>query len=733
MGVVAGHRPTAAARAVQVAVPRPLRQTFDYAVPATCPVPAPGSRVRVPLGPTRTVGVVLGPAETSRPGLKPIDEVLDPAPLLPADLLALARWLAGYYHHPIGRVLAAMLPALARRGAQAPAQQETVWQALPGAAAALRRAPQQRLALERLARAGGIADGDLATAGIPRRVLTALRRKRLVTGRHALRLEALAPCEPAEPGFEPTPAQRAAAAAVVASLGRHRCHLLDGVTGSGKTEVYLRIIAEVLRRGGQALVLVPEIALTPQTLARFRERFGTAAVLHSGASDRQRFDTWTKCARGVHRVLVGTRSAVFAPFARLAAIVVDEEHDSSFKQQDGLPYSARDVAVKRASLLRVPVVLGSATPSLESLENVRRGRYARARLDERAGGAALPVYRVLDIRGERLDRGFAPALHRAIARHLAAGSQVLAFINRRGYAPTLLCAKCGWQARCDHCDARLTCHRSAGRVCHRLRCHHCGHQRLAPAACPACGAEELQPVGAGTQRVEEALAERHPGVPLLRIDGDTARDAGRLAADLAVVASGVPALLVGTQMLAKGHHFPNVTMVAVLNADAGFLSPDFRAPERTAQLVVQVAGRAGRAKRPGEVWVQTFDPAGAHLSALIGGGYLGFAEQEREQRAAAGMPPFSALAMVRAESRRGDAAQTLLVQAAATLAAEEAVEVLGPAPAPLARRADLVRWQVLALAVRRASLHRALTRLEDAEPKAPGVRWTIDVDPLDTF
>ena len=715
---------------VRVAVPRPLRRTFEYAVPASMPVPAPGARVRVPFGRSKALGVVVGSAEPGRDDLKPIDEVLDAEPLLPPDLVALAEWLAAYYHHPIGDVLATMLPTAARRGAKAQAQSQTVWRARVEAAPVLARAPRQQQALAQLAQAGGIADDELAAAGISRRILAALREKGLVAGHDALPFRSDTEAAAlAEPDVQPTTAQRAAIEGIVASLGQHRCHLLDGVTGSGKTEVYLNVIAEVLRRGRQALLLVPEIALAPQTLDRVRARFGAAAVLHSGVADAQRFDVWTKCASGQHRILIGTRSAVFTPFARLGLIVVDEEHDSAYKQQDGLPYSARDVAVKRAATLGVPIVLGSATPSLESLENARRGRYAVARLEERAGGASLPAYRVLDIRGERLDRGFALPMHAAITRHLERRGQVLVFINRRGYAPTLLCPQCGWRAQCRHCDARLTYHR----VHRQLRCHHCGHAQRAPATCPNCGGEELAPIGTGTQRAEEALAEHHPGVPILRIDRDTARSATRLAADLAVVASGQPAILVGTQMLAKGHHFPNVTMVAVLNADAGFLSPDFRAPERTAQLVVQVAGRAGRAERPGEVWVQTFEPAGVHLAALIRAGYRGFADAEREQRAAAAMPPFAALAIIRAESRHSEAAQRLLGKAAAALAEATGVEVLGPAPAPLARRADRARWQLLALASRRVNLHQALTRLEDAALKAPGVRWGIDVDPLDAY
>ncbi len=709
---------------VQVAVPRPLRRTFDYAAPAGEP-PLPGVRVRVPFGRASVVGLVTSCRETSARALKAVTEVLDEQPLLPGELIDLACWLARYYHYPIGAVYAAMLPVKARQGAVAKPIDEVVWRALDVGPdqAVPSRAPRQRQALARLRELGGVADSELAALGIDRRHLAPLHAKGLVERAvvtpdyHQPRVDA---------AVQPTPAQAAAVAAVAANPAA--THLLDGVTGSGKTEVYLGVIAEVLRAGGQALVLVPEIALTPQTTARFKARFGAAATLHSAASDTQRFDTWLKCASGVHKVLIGTRSAVLTPFAKLGVIVVDEEHDGSFKQYEGLRYSARDVAVKRGRMLSIPVLLGSATPSLESLRNVRRGRYHYARLDDRAGGASMPTWRVVDVRGVRLDRGISPLMHTAIDHHLAAGNQVLAFINRRGYAPVLFCPRCAWRAQCDHCDAKLICHHRS----RRLRCHHCGGSSPAPSRCPGCGGDELIPLGAGTQRVEEALAERHPGVPLYRIDRDTARGIRRLEADLAAIRAGAPSILVGTQMLAKGHHLPGVTLVAVLDIDSGFLSSDFRAPERTAQLVVQVAGRAGRADQPGQVWIQTRDPANPNLRALLDSGYRGFAASERAVRAAAGMPPFASLAIIRSEGAVRAAPEKLLADAALILAGD-GVEVLGPAPAPIARRADRYRYQLLVLAGRRADLHRALDRLERAEPRATGVRWSIDVDPLDTF
>ena len=710
---------------IEVALPRPIRRTFDYALGDADVVPSPGTRVRVPFGRGRVVGVVLDVRDSSPHELKTIELVIDDEPLLPPDLVELARWLAGYYHHPIGDVLKTAMPVKARRGAKAEAVKDLVWclaADTSSADAALARAPTQRVTFNRLFQLGPTADRELAALGINRPSLAALLAKELVQ-----RTTVAPSYEPRASQVEPTREQATAIGAIVGSLGSAATHVLEGVTGSGKTEVYLRVIAEVLRSGRQALVLVPEIALTPQTTARFRERFGATATLHSGMTDPQRFDTWLKCRNGSHKVLIGTRSAILAPFADLGVIVVDEEHDGSFKQQEGLRYSARDVAVKRGQMLSIPVVLGSATPSMETLENVRRGRYRHLRLAQRVAGRSMPGYRISDIRGERLDGGISAHLHRAIGAHLDAGNQVLAFINRRGYAPVLLCSDCGWQAECDHCDVKLTYHR----LPRQLRCHHCDRRRPIPRTCPSCGASDFVLVGTGTQRTEETLRTRHPGVPLYRIDRDTTRSARRLEADLAAIAEGKPAILVGTQMLAKGHHLPNVTLVAVLDADGGFLSPDFRAPERAAQLIVQVAGRAGRGDRPGEVWIQTFDPDNANLRALIEAGYPGFVESERLRRESAVMPPFVSLAIVRAESSSETAALELLRRAADTLAGE-GLELLGPAPAPIARRADRYRSQLLLLARRRRDLHLALNRLEQADPKAGRVRWSIDVDPLDT-
>ena len=717
-------------RVVEVAVPRPLRRVFDYAMPAHHPVPPVGARVRVPFGPTKVVGVVCGTRSraTSERPLKPVAAVLDPDGFLPADLMELARWLSRYYHHPLGEVFDTMLPAAARRGEPPRRRRARCWRPVGDDMPA--RAPRQAEALRTLRDYGvPVPDAELTRLGVNRRALAILVRKGLVVEE-----EEHEQYHVASSPFELNEEQRAAVEAIEAASTDARPLLVEGVTGSGKTEIYMRAIAKVLDAGGQALVLVPEIGLTPQTLDRFRKRFGAAASMHSAASDSARFDAWAGCASGRHRVLVGTRSAIFTPFERLGLIVVDEEHDASFKQQEGLRYSARDVAVMRGRALGVPVVLGSATPSLATLVNVTRRRYRRVRLARRAGGARLPEYHVLDVRGRRLRDGLSDRLVAVLGQHLAVGNQALVFVNRRGFAPTYLCTACGWQARCSSCDARLTLHETPP----ALRCHHCGRRHRRPEACPACESTALIGLGAGTQRVESALEACFPDVPLYRFDRDTTRGPAVFDAQFERLRAGGAAILVGTQMLAKGHDLPGVTVVAVIDADSGFLSADFRAPERTAQLIVQVAGRAGRAERSGEVWIQTYDPDGPNLRALVEEGYAGFAETEIEQRREAGLPPFRAMAVLRAESVDGRASEALLGRAAlllreASVAMGGGLEVLGPAPAPMTRRAGRVRFQCLVIARQRGNLHDALARLEEEDLTRSGVRWSMDVDPYDTF
>ncbi|HEY6941063.1 primosomal protein N', partial [Dokdonella sp.] len=510
--------------------------------------------------------------------------------------------------------------------------------------------------------------------------------------------------------------------------------VLDGVTGSGKTEVYLEIIRDCLARGRQALVLVPEIALTPQALRRFRERLGVeVAALHSGLGDAERARAWLAAARGEAPLVLGTRSAVLVPLARPGVIVVDEEHDASYKQQEGFRYHARDLAVVRAKALGVPIVLGSATPSLESLANVDARRYRLLRLDRRAGRAEPPALQVVDLRRQRLQHGLAAPALAAIAACLARDEQVLVFRNRRGYAPVLLCHDCGWSARCPDCERALTLHKRE----HRLRCHHCGHEERVPDACPSCTGLALHAIGEGTERLEDALGAHFPGVQIVRVDRDTTRGRRLRDALFDSLPDAGARILVGTQMLAKGHDLPHLTLVVVVGVDEGLYSVDFRAGERLGQLVVQVAGRAGRADRPGTVILQTHDPAHPLLGVLLNGGYRALAARLLDERRSAGLPPFVQFALLRAEAPQQDVLDRFLRAAAAGATPMPAgVSLHGPLAAPMPRRAGAWRAQILVEAGERAALQAFLPGWLDAVRALPDerrVRWSIDVDPVDLY
>lgn len=727
---------------VRIALPVPLHTLFDYSVGPDQPEPEVGSRIRVPFGPRKLVGVcvALNPPDAHQ---KPraIQQVLDSSALVDARLQAIAQWLSDYYHHPLGEVYATLLPSAARKGSPATAPTEPAW-ALASAPADLARAPKQQALYNFVAQAQGpLTRAALNNEGFSNALIATLTQR---GGLSLVEVPKSAPGQPTPPQNLEAPLQlndeQAAAIEAIRSRSGYQTALLEGVTGSGKTEVYLQLIADVIAAGQQALVLVPEIALTPQTVGRFQRRFGNAAALHSQLGDNERWQIWLGCRDGSIPVVIGTRSAALTPFANLGLIVVDEEHDGSFKQTDGLRYSARDLSVKRAHDLNIPLVLGSATPALESLYNANQGRYQHLRLNKRAGGAALPSYRVLDIRGQQSRDGISQPLKRVIRQHLDAGNQALLFINRRGFSPSLLCNSCGTACTCPDCDLPLTYHRKSQNQ-HRehLACHHCSRQQAVPEHCTSCGLAALQPVGVGTQRTEQGVAEAFPNVPIFRIDRDTVRSARALEAQFASIRGGEPALLVGTQMLAKGHHFPDVTLVAVINADAGFASADFRAPERTAALIVQVAGRAGRAEKKGEVWIQTMQPESPVLNALVEEGYSGFAARELAQRSAAGLPPAAYMTLVRAESEDANLAGQYLGQLAAQLTQQAAqagltqVQIMGPVPAPIPRVGGRVRLQLMLLSDERRGMHRLLKGLQDAPKPPSNLRWSIDVDPYDAF
>lgn len=724
---------------LHIAVPSPLRRRFDYLAPAAAV--APGCRVRIDFGRRPVVGVVLGSSDHSdvpADKLRPVAAVLDAEPLLPPEILDLLAWASTYYHHPIGEVCAAALPVALRQGE--PAQPRTLRRyALTAAGRAaipddLKRAPRQAALLAHLQGLDTPAGGDeLGEIDGWQGAIARLEEKGWVAVAETPALPAAGPGDDTPPPL--APAQQAAVDAVSAAFGRFGGFLLDGVTGSGKTEVYLRLIAQNLAAGHQTLVLVPEIGLTPQLLERFRRRFAVPiAVLHSGLADGERLNAWLAARAGLAPIVIGTRSAVFTPLPQLGLIIVDEEHDPSFKQQDGFRYSARDVAVVRAQKAAIPIVLGSATPALESLANTGTGRYVRLELPERAGSAIHPQLHLLDIRHQRLDGGVSEPLYGVIGRHLERGGQVLLFLNRRGYAPVLLCHDCGWVASCRRCDAHLTYH--AGQK--RIRCHHCGTERPVPQQCGGCGSHDLRPIGHGTERVEEALRARFPDVGIERIDRDATRRKGSLEAKLERVHSGEARLLIGTQMLAKGHHFPDVTLVGILDADQGLFSADFRAGERMAQLILQVAGRAGRAERPGEVLIQTHHPDHPLLRLLIEQGYGAFAAAALEERRQAELPPYAFLALLRAEAP-GAAVPLAFLEQARQLAEGlrlEDVMLLGPVPAPMERRAGRYRAQLLLQAASRPALHRLLDQwlpLLEESKEGRKVRWSLDVDPGEMF
>ncbi len=734
----------------QVAVPVPLPRLFDY-LPApgheqADPATLAGCRVRVPFGRRELVAVITGgqarasvpDAQGARtPGLKPALALIDEQPLLTGELWRSLRWAASYYHHPRGEALHAALPAVLRRGGPVPALTR------PG----LVLAADGRNALEhqRLRPGPGLAvltalkDGPLPVAGIIAQIgepARAAARRLLRRGwLQSLDLPPETILTPAIAGPPLNPDQQVASQRLTALLdaGGYAGVLLDGVTGSGKTEVYLTAIAQVLAAGRQALVLVPEIALTPQALRRYRERLGaTVLALHSGLPDGERARVWARANSGQPCVVLGTRSAIFTPLPRAGLIVVDEEHDGSYKQADGFRYHARDLALVRGKTLAVPVLLGSATPSLESLALVAEGRLERLALPVRTRRAQPPQLRLLDLRSQTLPvAGLSAQALTALTATLDRGEQALVFRNRRGYAPMLCCAACGWHAHCPRCDRAMTLHRRLN----ALLCHHCGQRRQVPGSCPECAVDSLLSRGLGTERIESELDDYFPKYPVLRIDRDSIGSGAQLDAAVADIDRGQPAILVGTQLLAKGHDWPALTLVVVADADGGLFSADFRAPERMAQLLTQVAGRAGRGDRPGTVLVQTRQPEHGFWVRWLAGGHAAVAQWELEQRRSTGLPPFSQHALLAAEAADPQALEDFF-QAALALpeAACDDVERLGPLPAAMPRRAGFHRGQILLEARTRPPLHDLLSAWLPAIHglrQARRVRWSVDVDPQD--
>ncbi|EEY45071.1 primosomal protein N' [Vibrio mimicus] len=731
-------RPTIA----RVCLPVPLDKSFDYLIPAHL-FPVLGGRVQVPFGRQTLVGIVQSLTHQSDfpiEQLKSLQAVLDEAPVWPEKLQSLLHWCSQFYHYPLGETYANALPGALRKGKAAELTSHKEWRLTALGQEQLmlgvkRGAVKQAQVLHLLQR-GALSHQALLDEEVSSSTLKALVEKGWIE------------CEERKPVVRPWPQELEAKvdkpklnqeqAIAIAAVNSHQgfgCFLLEGVTGSGKTEVYLNLITPVLARGEQALVLVPEIGLTPQTINRFRQRFNVPVeVMHSALNDTERLNAWLAARDKVAGIVIGTRSALLTPFAKLGIIIVDEEHDSSYKQQDSLRYHARDVAVMRAHLENIPIVLGSATPALETLHNALSGKYHHLQLTQRAGNALPTRNHALDVKGLYLESGLSAPLIAEMRRHLSAGNQVMLFLNRRGFSPALMCHECGWIAECQRCDAYYTYHQHSNEI----RCHHCGSQRPVIHQCKGCGSTQLVTVGVGTEQLEAQLHTLFPEYRSVRIDRDSTRRKGSLESALTAIRKGEYQILIGTQMLAKGHHFPDVTLVALLDVDGSLYSSDFRAAERLAQLFIQVAGRAGRASKPGEVVLQTHHPEHSLLQALLHKDYHQFALTALEERKLAQLPPYSFLSLFRAEANQTAQVEDFLRQVRETLRCnpwfDSECMVLGPTPAPLAKRAGKFRWQLLLQTPNRSLMQKILQSARPALqqlPLASKVRWSIDIDPQD--
>ena len=731
---------------LQVAVFAPQWKVFDYLPLGDLFVQndeyqyEPGARVMVPFGHRSVLGVILAVAETSSVPLsclKSITTIIDNTPLLPDSVLRLCKWVSQYYHFPIGEVLSVALPVLIRQGALLPEiiieqrYQITESGRIAIQNDALKRSHRQYELLQFISLQGGSTGKQVRQNQFSTAQLKTLIAKKFIENLPEEEVSTTSVINKAANYILND--EQATAIAQINENENFGAFLLQGVTGSGKTEVYFQCMEKILNEGKQALILVPEIGLTPQLVSRVEERFTVPiVVMHSYLSDKDRAIAWRKSSEGMAAIIIGTRSAIFTPLKNPGIVIVDEEHDLSFKQQSGLRYSARDVAVMRARMENIPIVLGSATPCLESLYNVQSKRYKLLPLTHRAGEAKMPRVFTVDLCGQKMIAGLSQQLLKKMGQVLDAGKQVMLFLNRRGYAPTLMCHACGWTEECHRCDMRFTLHYSPA----KLICHHCGLMKSPERTCIKCHQADLVAVGRGTERLEEELAEYFPRKKILRVDRDTAGTKNKLQEKLDLIHENKVDILIGTQMLAKGHHFPNLSMVVLIDADSGLLSTDFRALERFGQLFVQVAGRAGREITTGNVYLQTHYPDHPKLKLLMDKGYNAFANSLLEERKAANFPPCGFISVIRAEAKNAEYAVNFL-QEAKELFEQQIVDkkngvyVLGPIPSLMARKAGLCRYQLLIQAKDRVSMQQVLKAIEGEIVTLPSkrkVKWTVDVD-----
>ncbi|MFK5985612.1 MAG: primosomal protein N' [Pseudomonadota bacterium] len=733
---------------LKIAVPIPLKQLFDFSAPELGATKQyqEGCRVAIPFGPRRLVGVIVAISDkTELPAnkLKSILRLLDQKPLLSTEIMALAKWASSYYHHPIGEVFQQILPILYRNpqyqidltvhywsvtslGAHLPLEKLARAKKQQQLLQILQQHPQG-LTLEEIK--------QLANSGSVSSIIKRLEVLAYIIKTSKQNTTSLASSTNIEQQLILNDEQQVALDKLLNNYNQFYPCLLDGVTGSGKTEVYLQWMSFLLNQNKQILVLVPEINLTPQLASRFAQRFNTSIViLHSSVSKKQRLTNWLNAGTAQAQIVIGTRSAIFTPMPNLGAIILDEEHDLSFKQQDGFRYNARDLAIYRANVLKIPVLLGSATPSLESLANVKLKKYHYLSLTKRAANSHKNKFTLLDVRNKLIEQGICHELKALMEIELEKNNQVLLFQNRRGYSPALFCHHCGWVARCASCDANLTLHLSEN----HLLCHHCESKSPIPQHCLSCDSSQVDIMGAGTQRIEETMLELFPGVEVLRIDRDSTRRKGSFEQIIKRINNGNKQILVGTQMLSKGHHFPNVTLVVILDVDQGLFSTDFRALEKMAQSIVQVAGRAGRAEKPGHVILQTHQPDHPFFASLLEQGYGVFAQNTLNERKAMDLPPYQYMALLRSEAK--DKLYNLNFLAKLIELAQlspvmqeliQHIQLLGPIPSPMERRGGVYRAQILIQSARRQALQQFLSFWLNGFPKDNKIKWNIDIDPLE--
>ena len=726
---------------LSVALPVPLYQHFDYLAP-TLDKPNDvkiGARVRVQFGTRKLIGLIISKPNQSpipKSKLKQVEEVLDDEAIFDEALLKLLFWAAEYYQQPIGEVVFTALPIVLRKGRYITPTTNTIYELcdIQNFDAQLKRAPKQKQVIELLKNnTEGLSNHELDTL-LPgwRNAMNALITKKYVS-KNIKPLNETFDLVQTKSEIVLNSEQQVAFETINKQLDEYNCFLIDGVTGSGKTEVYLSLAKSILEKQQQILFVVPEIGLTPQLVKRIEQRLAHKVFLmHSGLNEKQRGYTWLAAKTGAAKIIVGTRSAIFLPLSRPGLFIVDEEHDLSLKQNEGFLYNARDIAVYRAKQLNIPILLGTATPAFETQLNVVRKRYKKLTMAHRANDASFPDIKLIDMRAKNSTDGLSNELITAIEKEIKNNNQVLLFLNRRGYAPTILCKDCAWVAECSRCDARMTLYKNRN----KLKCHHCLKEQPLPENCPNCSSENLLYLGEGTQRIETKLCELFPDVAITRIDRDSTSKKNKLKEKLAEIHAGKYQIIIGTQMLSKGHDFPNVTLVGILNVDHGLYSTDFRATERLAQLVVQVSGRAGRSNKKGKVLLQTYLPEHPLLNCLLSQGYAEFSKQALKIREECALPPYTSMLMIRARATRLDMTQNFLQEIKDFMNKDQiqGLSLYGPIPALMERKAGMYQSQLILFAKQRKTLQQILPKWTQAiskKPHAKRVRWSIEVDPLE--